>query len=96
MNIQFQFYQIIHLKNLISPNLTILNIGDLDLPTFTEFVNYLSSYEFSNKSSLNSISIKLNNKINWIWCKYKVYITKIILYKNQKFTRIKIIFKYYY
>lgn len=90
LNIQFQFYQIIHLKNLISPNLTILNIGDLDLPTFTEFVNYLSSYEFSNKSSLNSISIKLNNKIIEFDVNIKFILQKLFYIKIKNLLELKL------
>ena len=63
LNIQTQFYNINYVKNIISPNLTTLSIGDLDIFTFQKLVNYLTSYEFSSKSSLTNLNIKLQNKI---------------------------------
>ena len=59
LNIQFQFYQINYIKNLISTNLFSLNIGDLDLFSFDKLVNYLTSYNFSIQSNLSYITIKL-------------------------------------
>ena len=59
LNIQFQFYQINYIKNLISTNLFSLNIGDLDIFTFDKLVNYLTSYNFSIQSNLSYITIKL-------------------------------------
>ena len=64
INIQCQFYKIIHIKNIISRNLIKLSLGDLDLETFTHLVNYLTLYEFSTKSSLRYLNIKLMNKIS--------------------------------
>ena len=64
LNIQCQFYKINYIKNIISTNLIKLSLGDLDLDTFTNLVNYLTLYEFSSKSSLRSLNIKLMNKIN--------------------------------
>ena len=59
LNIQFKFYNMSYLKNLISPNLTILRIGDLDLISFDKLVNYLTSYNFSSKSALTNLNLKL-------------------------------------
>ena len=64
INIQCQFYKIIYIKNIISRNLIKLSLGDLDLETFTHLVNYLTLYEFSTKSSLRYLNIKLMNKIS--------------------------------
>ena len=58
-----QFYKIIHINNIISINLIKLSIGDLDSDTFSVLVHYLNSYEFSNKSSLQNLNIKLMDKI---------------------------------
>jgi hypothetical protein len=63
LNLECQFYNIKYLKNIISPNLTTLSIGDLDLFSFNELTNYLTSYNFSTKSELVYLSIKLLNKI---------------------------------
>ena len=59
LNIEFQFYKINYIKNIISTNLFNLNIGDLDLYTFEKLVQYLTSYNFSSKSSLSHLGIKL-------------------------------------
>ena len=63
LNIQFQFYNMNYIINLINPNFIILSIGDLDFITFKKLVNYLTSYNFSNKSNLKKLNIKLLNKI---------------------------------
>ena len=63
LNLECQFYNIKYLKNIISPNLTTLSIGDLDLFSFNELTNYLTSYNFSSKSELVYLSIKILNKI---------------------------------
>ena len=63
LNIQVKFYNITYIKNLISPNLTVLSIGDLDFISFSNLVQYLTSYEFSSKSKLTTLNIKLINKI---------------------------------
>ena len=63
LNLQLQFYNVNYIKNIISPNLTKLSIDDLDYFSFNKIVNYLTSYNFSIKSSLIHLSIKLLNKI---------------------------------
>ena len=40
-----------------------MSIGDLDLVSFRHLVNYLTSYDFSSKSKLITLNIKLINKI---------------------------------
>jgi len=59
LNIQFQFYRINNLKNLISRNLITLSLGDLDLYTFDHLIQYLTSYDFSISTNLSHINIKL-------------------------------------
>ena len=63
LNIQCQFYKINYIKNIISTNLIKLSLGDLDLDTFNNLVDYITLYEFSSKSSLRYLNIKLMNKI---------------------------------
>ena len=63
LNIQIQFYEVINIKNLISTRLTKLNIGDLDLITFKNLVEYLISYKFCGKSILENLGIGLNKTI---------------------------------
>jgi hypothetical protein len=59
LNIQIQFYQIIDIKNIISPRLIKLNLGDLDLITFKYLIKYLISYKFGSISKLESLGIGL-------------------------------------
>ena len=59
LNIQFQFYKISNLKNIISRNLITLNLGDLDLYTFNNLIQYLTSYDFSMNTNLSHLGIKL-------------------------------------
>ena len=59
LNLQFQFYKISYIQNLISTNLFTLNIGDLDIYTFDKLIQYLTSYDFSINSNLSHLSIKL-------------------------------------
>ena len=59
LNLEFQFYKISNIKNIISTNLFILNIGDFDLFSFNKLVNYLTSYNFSTHSNLSHLGIKL-------------------------------------
>ena len=59
LNLQFQFYKISYIQNLISTNLFTLNIGDLDIYTFDKLIQYLTCYDFSINSNLSHLSIKL-------------------------------------
>ena len=59
LNIQIQLYQIIDIKNIISPRLIKLNLGDLDLITFKYLIKYLISYKFCCNSKLESLGIGL-------------------------------------
>ena len=63
LSIHLQFFMIKNIKNLISENLVILNIGDCDIYTFRELTKFLTSYKFSRKSELQKISISLLNSI---------------------------------
>ena len=89
-NIQCQFYKIIHIKNIISTNLIILSIGDLDFETFSYLVNYITSYEFSNKSSLQLLNIKLMNKLSEFNIKIKVLLQKLFYIKIKNLLELKI------
>lgn len=77
LNLQFQFYNVNYVKNIISPNLTKLSIGDLDYFSFNKIVNYLTSYNFSIKSSLIHLSIKLLNKIVYFDTEIKNALNKL-------------------
>ena len=60
---QAQITNIPNLSNLISYNLTILSIGDLDYISFKSLVTFLHSKEFVENSHLKKLSINLNKSI---------------------------------
>ena len=62
-NLKVQIYKMVNIKNLISANLIILNIGDFDIISFEIFINYLVSYKFSSYSNLKNLSIGLLSSI---------------------------------
>ena len=77
LNIQFKLYNMIYIKNIISPNLIILSIGDLDIISFNNLVNYLTSYYFSSKSVLTNLNIKLLSKITFFNTELKNILRKL-------------------
>ena len=90
LNIQLQLYKITKIKNLISPNLVKLSIGDLDMISFEELVKYLTSYEFSNKSVLTSLSIKLLKKVSNFNTKIKLILRKLFEIKIKSLLELKL------
>ena len=59
LSFQIQLYKIINVKKIIGESLIILNIGNCDIYTFKELVQYLASYKFSIRSSLSQLTISL-------------------------------------
>ena len=90
LHIQCQFYNIIHITNIISTKLIKLSLGDLDLETFSYLVNFITSYEFSSKSSLQLLSIKLINKITEFNIKIKILFQKLFYVKIKTLLELKI------
>ena len=64
MTIQLKLFSVINISNLITTSLTTLFLGDMDIPTFTEFVKYYSSETFIKKSQLTTIKVSLANFIS--------------------------------
>ena len=89
LNIQTQFYNNKYVKNIISTNLIILSIGDLDMYTFQKLVTYLTSYEFSSKSSLTNLNIKLQNKIIYFDTKIKLLMRQLFDIKIKTLLQLK-------
>ena len=95
LSLQIQFYNMRNICNLITTNLTFISIGDLDETSFLYLVNFLYSISFTQKSSLNEISLKLLSMItNFEQIKltlkklFSIYINslkKINLYTNLLF-----------
>ena len=77
LNIQFQFHKMSYIKNMISINLFVLNIGDLDIFSFYKLVIYLTSYKFSIQSNLSQLSIKLIGAITNFNAQLKIIFQKL-------------------
>ena len=60
LTIQFHFYNISNLFNLISFNLRYLFLGDLDIESFNCFFKSYSNKEFISNSNLISIKLGIN------------------------------------
>ena len=81
LNLNVQIYKLINIKNLVSTNLIILNIGDFDLMSFAIFINYITSYKFSIKSNLKKITIGLLKSIIYFSSNVKKLISKFFSIK---------------
>ena len=90
LNIQIQFYEIINIKNLITTRLTKLNIGDLDLTTFKNFVSYLISFKFCSKSILENLGIGLNKSITEFSTELKFLLRELFNIKIQSLIQLNI------
>ena len=66
LSIQMQLYKVVNIKNIINESLILLNIGNCDIYTFKELVQYLSSFKFCFYSSLSTIQISLIKTIRII------------------------------
>ena len=63
LTIQMQLFEMTNIVNLITPNLTSLFLGDLDISTFKAFVQLYTSNEFILKSKLSSLKISLHSSV---------------------------------
>ena len=90
LNIQIQFYEIINIKNLITTRLTKLNIGDLDLTTFKNFVSYLILFKFCSKSILENLGIGLNKSITEFSTELKFLLRELFNIKIQSLIQLNI------
>ena len=67
---QASFYKMVNIYRIIPYNIENLSLGSFDLDTLKEFVNYITSSEFGNHSSLKKLQVDLNNSlINYDNCK---------------------------
>ena len=88
LNIRIKFYYIKNIYKFIPEKLKILNIGDFDIFSLKFFVNKITEYEFIKNSSLQELSIKINDTIikfndelKLIFAKlFNIYIQNLILY----------------
>ena len=61
--LQFTLIKIPNIVNLITENLSTINIGNFDLPTFKSFVDKYISENFRTKSKLFNLKITLQNSL---------------------------------
>ena len=80
-HLQSQITNIPNLSNLISYNLTILSIGDLDYISFKSLVTFLHSKEFIENSKLKKLSINLSKSIA-VFRECKEEINNLIIGQN--------------
>ena len=66
LSFQMQLYKVVNIKNIINESLILLNIGNCDIYTFKELVQYLTSFKFCFYSSLSTIQISLIKTIRII------------------------------
>ena len=90
LDLHLQFINIKNIKNLISSNLIKLNIGDCDIETFKELTKHLSSYKFSQKSSLKVLSISILKSITEYSNEIKFLLVKIFSIKIKTLTELNI------
>ena len=64
LTLQMKFYRLQSITSFINSRLRILNIGNLDLYTFTVLCNHICKYKFCKISSLQELTIGLNGNIN--------------------------------
>ena len=87
-------FKLYNIKNLISYNLILLNIGELDLDTFKSFIDLYQAKDFLEKSQLKILSIELNKTvIKYSNC--KTYLTEFISGHNPKYL-VELSFKFYF
>ena len=92
LNIQFQFYRISNLKNLISRNLITLSLGDLDLYTFDNLLQYLTSYDFSINTNLSHLNIKLLRMITNFNIQMKLMLQRLFSINLKNLLELRIIY----
>ena len=90
LNLQIQFDNILTIKNLISTKLVRLNLGDLDLASFKHISKYLTSYQFSSESILETLSIRLNNSLTYFSTDIKLILRELFYIKLKKLYEINI------
>ena len=91
LSLQMQFYQIINIKNFLSFNLKILNIGDLDLASFKLLTDKICTYEFNKGSCLEQLSISLLKKITNLSFELRKILEKLLRIKINSLAELNII-----
>lgn len=77
LNIHLKFFKIRNLYKFIPEKLKKLSIGDLDFFSFKNFIEAITEYKLVKNSSLEQLSIKLNNIIQKFDKEIKLIIAKL-------------------
>ena len=77
LNIHLKFFNIRNLYKFIPEKLKVLSIGDLDSFSFKHFIDDITEYKFVQNSSLEQLSIKLNNIIEIFDKEIKLIMAKL-------------------
>lgn len=77
LSLQIKLYNIINIHKLVTNNLKIIKIGELDLFSFNNLVENITKYNFCKNCNLEEISISLNKIIMKIDNEIKIIIAKL-------------------
>ena len=88
LNIRFKFYNIKNLYKFIPEQLRILILGDIDIFSFKYLVNNITKYKFIKSSSLQQLSLRINDifqtfdkEIKLILAKlFNIHIQNLLIY----------------
>ena len=88
LNIRFKFYNIKNLYKFIPEQLRILILGDIDIFSFKYLVNNITKYKFIKASSLQQLSLRINDifqtfdkEIKLILAKlFNIHIQNLLIY----------------
>ena len=89
LTLQCQIYHIINIYRLIPYGVEYLSLGALDLDTFIQLVDYLTSIDFSENSKLKKLQINLNNSI-FKYEQCKEYLEQLLIEHPRNLAQISI------
>ena len=102
LSFHMPFYQVLNINIFITPNLKILNVGDVDILTLKLLCKNICNDNFNRKSSLEKLTIGIINSITDLNFDLKLIFEKLFRIKIKNFvylclyTNIEIISKYQY
>ena len=102
LSFHMPFYQIVNINIFITPNLKVLNVGDVDILTLKLLCKNICSDNFNRNSSLEKLTIGIINSITDLNLDIQLIFEKLFRIKIKNFvylclfTNIEIISKYQY
>ena len=91
LTLQMRFTELESIKCFILTKLRILNIGNLDFKTFEYLCNHICTIDFNQKSSLEDLSIGLNNSITEFSTDIKKLFQKLFGVKMKELTSLTLL-----